>query len=444
MASHPDTRALSTGLTKGETRRSLNRFTWNTGFRAVFDIIGAGTSFVFVAFARTLGVEGEAMGWITTLISVACILQMAGVPIGRRFDNKKRFMLAVAMAEPLFFIAAVLGVLFLPGAIRLPVLGLAVFLSAASTHIARPYTDEWFASIIPAGIRGRYIGRRLQIYSGATILTTLTVGWLVDHVVGTDNARGLAVLLAIGGAGGFLAVAVLAGATVPAISQATVSTLKAFRGVLKTPGFMRFLAVVLCFNLPFNFACPYYQVFNLEVAHMPATMIALMQAGYFTMKILLLPTLGRWVDRWGAVRMLGFCGIAYTLFFAAFPFCGPGRYWPLMLAWTLVGAADASYNLASQILLYECVPQVPSRPAYFAIYNFTGMIAFAFGSALAVPALRAMKGLSVTWGPFSLGNFHLLYIGCMILMGATAFSVRGLSRAGRREVPSASGSRAAS
>jgi len=425
MTSDPDIQALlSARLTKKQTRTSLEWFTWNTGFRAVFDIICGGATFVFVAFAGTLGIEGEQMGWVTTLISVACILQMAAIPIGRRAENKKRFMLGMAVAEPVFFILAIMLVLLLPPSIRLYALAVAIFLSTASFNISRPHTDEWFASIIPAGLRGRYIGRRLQIYSAVIILVTLVVGWLVDHVIGKDSMKGLALLLAAGGISGFMSVVVLVGATVPAISKATVSTANAFRGVLKTRGFIRFLVVVLLFNLPFNFACPYYQVFNLQIACMPATMIALMQAGYFTVKIIMLPTLGRMVDRWGAVRVLVLCGVMYTVFFTVFPFCGPGRYWPLMLAWTLVGAVDASYNLASQILLWESIPHVPSRSAYFALFNFGTLITYGIGSALAVPVLNALKGMNFTVGPFSLGNFHILYIGCMVMMAATTFAVR--------------------
>jgi hypothetical protein len=68
-------------LTGEETRVSLRRFNWSAGFRSVFDTVGGGTTFVFVAFAHSLGLAGEQMGWMVFLVSCACVLQMLALPV---------------------------------------------------------------------------------------------------------------------------------------------------------------------------------------------------------------------------------------------------------------------------------------------------------------------------------------------------------------------------
>ncbi|OGV67677.1 MAG: hypothetical protein A2498_14510 [Lentisphaerae bacterium RIFOXYC12_FULL_60_16] len=413
------------------TRTSLERFTWNTGFRAVFDILCGGTTFVFVAFLRNLGIEREQMGWVTGIISVACILQVAGVPLGRRFMNRKRLILNLLTAEPLFFTVAVLFSLVAPPALRLPLLAFAIFMAAVSVNLARPHFDEWMASVMPAGIRGRYIGRRLQVNSIVMIAATLAAGWLVDHM-GRDNTLGLAMLLAAGGICGFLSVSVLSRATLPAISAATTSSLAAFRTALSTPAFLRCMLVITLFNLPFYFACPYYQVFNLEVVGMPAMMIGIMQSGYYLVKIAALHWIRRHVDRWNPIRVLLVSGIMYTAFFAVYPFVHTGRYWPLLVAWAVVSMADAIFGLASQIVLYQSIPNVPSRQAYFALFSVATMVFYGIGGSLAVPLLNALKPVQWQIGGLTLGSFHLYYAGCAVMMACTTFSAYAL-RTGRPE-----------
>ena len=410
-------------LNKEQTRTSLERFTLNAGFRAIFDILCGGATFAFVAFASALGITNEKMGFITTTATVACILQMVAIPLGKRFTDKKRFMLSVAVCEPLFFTLAIIAVFFLPSSLRPYLIGIAVFLSAAAAHLSRPHTDEWFSSIIPAGIRGRYLGRRLQIYSASVVLSTLIAGWLIDHAIGRSNARGLSLLLIVGGISGLLSVIVLSGAFLPETSSRTVPSLNAFKTVITTPTFLRFLAFMFIFNIPFYFACPYYQVFNLQILKMPALLIAVMQTGYYLLKIIFMPVLGKIADKKNHVQILALTGILYTLFFMFFPFSSETRHWPILLAWGFVGLSDALFGITSQIMLYKSVPIIPSRQAFFAVYNLFTLIGYGIGSSLAVPFLDSIKGRSFHFGSFHLSNFHIFYAGCAVLMAATSFSV---------------------
>ena len=411
-------------LSKDQTRISLERFSINAIFRAIFDILCGGTTFAFVAFASTIGIRNEKMGFITTITTAACLLQIAAIPLGKRFANKKRFILSLSVLEPIFFMLAIIVALLLPSTTKLYAIAIAIFLSAIAQNLSRPHADEWFSSVIPEGIRGRYLGKRLQIYSATLILSTLLAGWSIDHIIGRSNTIGLAFLLIIGGISGLFSIITLADAFLPQISSKIAPSLTAFKTVLSTPSFIKFLIFILLFNTPFYFACPYYQVFNLQILKMPALLIAVMQAGYYLSKIIFMPLIGKLLDKGNHPQIIVFTGILYTIFFLAFPFCSAERHWPLLAAWILAGIADATFGIISQIILYKSIPFVPSRQAFFAVYNLATLIGYGLASFIAVFILNALNSYEkIKSGEvLFLSNFHLFYTGCAILMAIISFS----------------------
>ncbi|MCW5550294.1 MAG: hypothetical protein KIT44_15130, partial [Opitutaceae bacterium] len=290
-------------LNKQETRESLGWFNWNVSLRGAFETIGGGTTLVFTAFALAIGVPRDAMGYFTAVISCACIVQLLGMPVAGRVRQRKRFILAVAVAEPLLLIVAVLVTPWLPPELRPLSLGVAVFSAAACLHLTRPFSDDWLATTIPSGLRGRYIGRRIRISSFAIVASTLAVGAGVE-VLGKDNADGLAFLLVLGALFGVGAALMLARATKPVVREPATFAMSDLLVVWRTRPFVRLTVGTVLLMLPFYFAGAYYQVFNLEVARMRPWLIAAMGVGYLLVKLLLTPALGRLCDRVGPRPLL--------------------------------------------------------------------------------------------------------------------------------------------
>ena len=370
----------------------------------------------------------ERMGWIAFIFSLSCLLQMAAIPLIARARNKKRFALTLALIEPVLFIIAVTLALVLPPGIRMAGFISAVFIAGAFVHLSRPVIDDWFASTIPTTIRGRYLGRRLQVISIAIITATMIMG-VLGQSTGMANTLGLGLILITGALCGMLSILTLRSVPMPALAANSQPRLQDFANVFKTAPFLVIIMVNILYSIPFYLAVPYYQIFNLEVAAMPATMIAIMQSGYFIVKIVALPWLGRGVDRWGPQRSLFVAGFVYVTFFGAFLFCQPGFYWPVMIAWAVVALADGLFGLATQTALYASVPDSPSRPAYFAVSNIVSLVFYGIAGLAAVPLLEAIKGITIHVGPLTLGSFHLLYGVCALLMIPCLFSARLVSNA---------------
>ncbi len=397
------------------TRESLAWFNWNISLRGVFETICGGTTLVFTAFALVIGVPPDAMGFFSAVISFACIVQVLGLPVASYVRQRRRFILAVALVEPLLLITAVLLTPLLPAALRPYSLGLAVFLAAACLHLTRPFSDDWLATTIPSGLRGRYIGQRIRLSSVAIIASTLVVGAGVEFL-GKDNGPGLAALLITGALFGIAAALMLGRATRPIEQEPAPFSVADLRAVLRTREFVRLTIGTLIYMMPFYFACAYYQVFNLRIVEMRPWLIASMGVGYLIVKLLLTPALGRLCDRVGPRRLILLGTPIYIAFFLCFPFAEPGRAWPIMVGWAFVAIADGIYGVAAPAALYGTVPAQGTRPAYFAVYNLISLGAFAVGGVLAVPLLGWLQQIHVTWGPAHLGGYHLFYTLCGLVM----------------------------
>ncbi|MBP9914507.1 MAG: MFS transporter [Opitutaceae bacterium] len=402
-------------LNRQETRASLAWFNWNVSLRGVSETICGGTTMVFVAFALVIGVPQDSMGYFGAAISCACIVQLLCLPLVSRVRQRKHFILTVAIIEPLLVILAVVLTPTLPPALRPVSLGVAVFLAAACLHLMRPFADDWLATTIPSGLRGRYLGRRVQVSSIAIIASTLGVGYAVE-VLGKSNGRGLAVLLIIGALFGLAAALTLSRATMAVEKTTTPFNLGDLLTVLRTRPFVRLVVGTMVFMLPFYFACAYYQVFNLEIVVMRPWLIACMGVGYLAVKLALTPWLGRICDRVGPRRLLWLAGPIYSAFFLCFPFAELGRPWPIIAGWAFVAVADGIYAVAAPAALFGTIPDQGARPAYFAVYNLTSLGCYALGGVLAVSLLRFLQPANLTLGSFHFGGYHLFYALCGLAM----------------------------
>uniref|UniRef100_UPI00404949AE MFS transporter n=1 Tax=Cephaloticoccus sp. TaxID=1985742 RepID=UPI00404949AE len=402
-------------LTKHETRTSLAWFNWNISLRGIFETICGGATMVFVAYALVIGVPRDAMGYFSAAISCACIIQLLCLPMVSRIKRRKRFILIVAVIEPLLLTLAVLATPWLPAGLRPVSLGIAVFLAAACLHLTRPFADDWLATTIPSGLRGRYIGRRVRVSSLAIVAATLVVGYIVN-LLGTENRAGLAGLLVVGGVFGLAAALTLTKATMPVNEREIGLTARDIRGVMHNRAFVRLVIGTLLLMLPFYLAVAYYHVFNLEVVKMSPWLIACMGVGYLLVKLLITPAMGKLCDRLGPRKLLWVSGPIYAAFFLCFPFAAEGRAWPIILAWAFVALADGIYSVAAPAALYSTIPEQGARPAYFATYNLVSLGSFAVGGVIAVPLLGWLGKLHWTWGVANLGGYHLFFALCGLLM----------------------------
>ena len=396
-------------------RRTLAAFNWNLGFRSVYDAVCSVSGIAFVNFALALGVNKEEIGYFPALVSLACLLQLVGLLLTNFVRDRKRYVLTLGFLEPLLLLLAIVAALTMPAGSRFYLLALCIFLSAAALHMTRPTLDNWLASSIPAGIRGRYLGRRLQVTSLVLVLSTLLLGFVADRIP-RHHAAGFAILFALGGLFGLAAVAALRWADLPASCREARVRWTDLRAIGQERPFVRCVLATMIYNIPFFLGAPFYTVFGLEELHMRPSMVAFLLIGYYCIKVLFSQHLGRLVDRLGARCAIYLVSPLYLLFFLLYALSTPRTVWIIFLAWSLVSLADAVFTIAAMAALYRSIPDTPARQSFFALYSQLSLLMTALGAAAAASIMQALKGHSLTLGAWTFDHFHILYLSCFLLL----------------------------
>jgi MFS family permease len=397
------------------TRQSLESFNWNLSLRCVFDTICGMSGFVFVTFALGLGIPKESLGLLASIASFAALFQMLSLMALARIGDKKRYTIRLAIFEPLILIACVLLLPSLPQPLRFPVLGIAVFTAAAALNLTRPITDDWLASSIPDSIRGRYLGKRMQISSLILILAMAGTGFLARGLP-KDNPMPYSLFMTAGALFAILAAFALSRAHLSEPARPDPFSWSVFPGLMKNRLFLGCLLVSLVYNIPFWFAMPYYQVVYLKVFHMSEIDIALMLVLYYIVKIACSPILGRWITRCGARSVIFWVTVPYLYLFFSFTICTPERTWPLWIGWIGAALADTGFSLAITAALYEAVPRDGPRRPYFVTNNLMTFAVAGILTACSAGLTDLLKDQAWTLGSWHLGQFQILYLLCTLAL----------------------------
>ena len=401
---------------------------WAVMWRSLFDVTCSGGSSLFALFVLSVGVQREDMGYVVAAGSIACLLQALCLAMLNRVSNRKRYVIALGVVETVSFPLMVVLVPFLPQAMRLWVISAGVLMAAACVHLTRPLTDEWLASLIPPGLRSGFISRRFQIMNLGFIVGLIGVG-LVDIFLGEKPALDLrqnlgdlsitwvlAAMLLIGAFCGLMSVILLSRAHMSHISLESTFRWRDLKIMLRVRPYIRFLVMIMLLNVPFALPMSYYAVFNLDEVGMPLWMATAMFLGYMIVKTLFLRPAGYLVGRFGPRRLMLSFVPAYILFFVVLVAAGPGRPWPVFVAWGICAAADGLWVVATQVALYGTVPERGARQAYFALYNIGAWTLLGVGGLVAVRVMHALKDVTLTIGPVTLTQFQILFASSAVLM----------------------------
>lgn len=424
--SHPERKAA--------TRESLASFNRHVALRMVFEMICGGATFIFVAYALSLGIAKENIGLVTSAVSAACLVQMIGLPFITRIVDRKRFIVRLAFIEPIVLAVAVCVIPFLSGPLRLPGLILAAFVAAACLHLSKPMLDDWIGAVLPAGLRGRYFGRRVQVMTLSGMVASPLTGLLADRF-GERDTLSYALMIVVGASFGLLAAIALGRAQMPAFLTTSVTGLREIPKVLRVKAYRRYLAGLTLISLPFYFVVSYYQVMHLTVFHMSKFAIGCVLPLYGLVKLVSAPRWGRAIGRQSMrAVLLGVCP-AYVALFVIYALASPTQIWLIFVGWAACGIADAAWIVCVQTALYATVPVTGSRPAFFAVYNLASLGLYGLGAALAVPLLKTMETCVVKVGPFALDQFRLFYgLAALVMVGAAFGALLFPSRSARLEM----------
>jgi MFS family permease len=414
MAATPSCR-----LPVAENRAALRLLLVQAALLGTWSSVGMPANAVVSGFALdVLGMSREDAGLIGSCVYLAAVWQFLSFVITNRIANRQRFVVLAGAGEVLCLLLT-LAVPWLFGkgnAVACGVfLGL-LALSGSCLHVAQPILGSWLSAVVPARIRGRYLGSRQVLMTGLATVGTWVGVRVVDHWHGWG---GFAAVVVGCGLAGLTGVAVLARTPMPPVSRQSHFRLRDFAGVLRLDAFRRYLVFVVMLFAGFSLACCYYAAFFLVEIGLSFTQIGWYITGHNILMIAVLRPGGRLVDRIGAKPVLMIMLLLYAAFYLCFPFFTASRYWLILLAWTMVGIPDGLYWVAGTSTLYHSLPRGPERAGYLAVAQGVIMVGMGVGPLLVRLYLELARHLEFVVCGVRIERFRLLYAICGLTMLAT-------------------------
>lgn len=314
-------------------------------------IWGAGSGLASISlvayFARELQASGTAISWILAAPSLVGLSRLLTPLWLHRVASRRRFCVGMFLASAA--VLAVLPIVAAPGRMASSVqsviaLGLCWTLAQALEYIGVVALWSWFGDLVPAAIRGRFVGRReawltAGLVAGGSAAAAATWAWQ-RHCAATGQLELLWKSYAACASFG-AALAALAALPLVRMSDGGVKHAESYIASFKlvdivTPlfdcRFRRLMAFGMCYSIANGLVQSPRQIFMASVLKLELAEKRSLDAASRGLQILTMPWLGNVVDRRGNVRLLvaswAIVSLATLCFFIVTP----------QAKWRIVGA----------------------------------------------------------------------------------------------------------
>jgi hypothetical protein len=327
-------------MTAPRRRRSIiaayaNAALWGAGS-------GLASTTLVVYLARAHGAGGLAVSWILAAPSLAGLLRLATPAWLARVASRRKFCIVVFLASAA--VLALLPALSTPGVLGSsdrPILVVAATWASYQLleWIAAVALWSWLGDLVPAAVRGRFLGRR-EAYMHVGLLagsaTAIGVTLLFERLTPTSDAsatqlRAYATCSFAGAALMAIAAVVLAGMSDVARAPGGAIRSNFHWSSLVTPlvdaRFRRFLAFGLWFSFSNGIVQAAQSIFPIAVLNLAFARRRVLDGGLRGAKAVVLPHVGRLVDRRGNVPVLAASQAIVALSPLFFLYASPAAPW---------------------------------------------------------------------------------------------------------------------
>jgi MFS family permease len=308
-------------------------------------MVGIGETYL-AAFVLALGLADVAAGLIATAPMLAGgILQLASPWAVRRLASHRLWVVLCSYTQA----AALL--LLMGAAVVGPSVGAWVFLPAslywAAGLAAGPAWNTWIEELVPRPIRARFMARRSRLSQFGLLFGFVAGALLLQHASRPSQpALIFAVLFGVAAAGRFVSAVFLSWHSEPAPREdstraaglrRTLSTIHRHHG-------SRLVVYLLAVQTAVYLSAPYFTPYMLRKLEMSYVHYMVLIASAFLGRVIALPWLGRFAQRYGAHRLLWLGGVGITPMAAGW--LVSDAFWFLMLLQFTCGIVWGAYELA--------------------------------------------------------------------------------------------------
>lgn len=369
-------------------------------------MVGLGETYL-PAFALAAGLGEVTAGLVATIpLLIGGVVQLAAPWGMRRCGSLRRWVVMLAACQGLCFVPLALA------AWHRHVSTLLVF-AAAATYWAcglstGPAWNTWMGRLVPRRLRPAYFARRTR-FSQAGLLIGFVAGGVVLELAAPHGATldAFAALFFVATLFRLVSVSFLSNQRELPGDGAHGCSLRLSQvlGRLKNSSTGGLLLYLLAVQSAVQIAGPYFNPYMLQQLRFSYVQYIVLVAAAYASRIVALPALGRFAQRYGVQRLLWLGGAGIVPMAAAWLVSDHFVYL-IALHW-VVGIAWAAYELSIALLFFEATAE-HERTSVLTIFNFANATATAIGSLL--------------------GGLALVYFGKYKLVYLTLFGFSSLAR----------------
>lgn len=376
------------------TRRNLRLST--TDAMLFSTMVGCGEAY-FVAFALALGM-GEALAGLLSSIPLlaGALLQLAGPWAVSKLGSHKKWVVLTAGLQALSFIPMIIAALM--GQMPAWLMFLCVGIYWALNLGGGPAWNTWIGTVVPNSVRARYFAFRTRSAQTALVASLVGAGLILHfgrQYYSTDGDTRYLSMYAL--------LFLLAGLARLAstwchtrISEPTPmpegNRRVPFRAFLRGPSAVsggRLLLYMLCVTMCAQLCVPFFVPYMLSELELSYTVFAGLLCCSFLGRILAMPFIGRFAQRFGPGNLLWIGGLGIIPLSATWVI-SPSP-WFLVFVQLTSGIMWACYEMATMLLLLETIP-ARERTSVLTTQNALNATMIVLGAAAGAVVFKALGG----------------------------------------------------
>lgn len=382
---------------------------------------------LFVYFGTTIGISRFQWGLMGGLSSWLLATQLLSARLTERTGRRKMIWFWFAVTDRSLRLVGILVAFWLwhvgsqhAGLVLIGAICLANFVGT----MASPPWFSWLADIIPAEQHGAFWGRRTAWIALAVIGAVVAAGLVADKMPPAYKVQAVVGIFVVATAIGLLDLVIHG--TIPEPAMAMPARNHFWLQVLQPLRDRRFrpwLVFSVCWTFGMALGGALLIVYFLDELGIKNRLLGGMAA--FTIPTLIGSLLtGRWtgrlVDRIGVKPVLRGGYLLWALLPAFWFLATPSTALLWIGASSLLGGVATTAGDTAATKLITRLPPAANRATYIAVSTSLGSLAAGFGAITAGVVMHVAGDWHVAFGPWSLGGFHLLFVGSLGLRFAAA------------------------
>ena len=376
---------------------------------------------------KYLGASDSINGIISGIPVSAGILLVFMPLVFRNITHVKRTVTLFAVIHRLLFsLMLSVPLIFENSAARMIVFVVIYALGYMIGTFIGPSASNWLISLIPARIRGRYLGMREGIMIASMTVVSVVIGVVVDHMKAIGNeALGYgictAVIFVFTVANFLCLINIKEPPPAPARNKITLKTI--LSAPVKNKNFRKILILSVLWNFGLQIGGPFFAIYFYSVLGLNYTYIMIMNVLMYTIRVFAAQFWGRLADRKNWVYVTKLSLICLGAAHAGFVLMNEGTYlWVYPIMQILAGIGWGGVAISMFNLQFEYAPE-ENRTSYISLNTSVGSVVGFTAILLASVIVSKVSGNTFYISSFPIHGMQFLLLASGVLIIFTSLFV---------------------